>query len=316
MIKEELFKLAGFNRLPMAIASILGGTACAIYVGGFNFYMASMLLLFAIEMQVAANFWNSYIDLRQGYGESADKGVDTKIGDLPTVEIVKEVAIASFIIAGMLGLGIVAMTSWWLIIPGILTVVAIYIYNKPPHPMSRKTYSIIFPFLLFGVVGVFCSYYVQAYNEWQSIEEVVSRGGPAVISGVVIGILAANAQLLDYYIHTSGDILNSKPTISTRFGRDFVRRLFMILGIAFYVICLILIMFFPLSNVNRTVVLILPTLSFVWNCVIWKKIHGADKAGHHRLLNWAIWNPLVYSLVALLLLGIAYAEGYGDTMPL
>ena len=316
MIKDEILKLAGLNHCPMAFASVLAGTACAIYVDGFNFFMASLLLLFAVILQIGANLWNIYTDLRQGYGERIDKGVSMRECEIPLVDIVKEVAIACFVIACMIGLGIVAMTSPWLIIAGVLTAVATYLYNRLPCPLSGTIYSIIFPFLFLGVVGVYCSYYIQAYNQWNSFEEVVSRGWAAAISGIVIGFLAANAQLLSYYIHTSSDLRNSKPTISTRLGKKIVRRLFMILGIAFYLVCILLIMFFPVSNISRLVVLILPTLSFLWNCLIWKKMHGAGRAELRKLLNWAIWNPLVYSLLALLLLGIALAKGYGITMPM
>lgn len=315
MMKDKILKFACLNYCPLALASILAGTTCAMYVDGFNFFMASLLLLLAVILQIGANLWNKYTDMRQEYRDNSDANVGNKEHDVSLVNTVKEVAIACFVIAGMLGMGIVSMTSPWLIIVGALTAAAIYLYNRVPCSLSKTIYSIIFPFLFFGVVGVYCSYYIQAYNQWHSFEEVVSRGWAAAISGIVIGFLAANAQLISYYIHTSSDFRHHNPSTSPHSEKKIVRRLFMILGIAFYLICILLIMLFPLSNVSRLVVLILPTLSFLWNCLIWKKMHVASKTELHKLLNRAIWNPLVYSLLAMLLLGVAFSEIFGITMP-
>ena len=68
--------------LPVSVAGVIAGTACAIILDSFKAVPAIACLLFAILAQIAANFGNEYYDYKNG--------IDRKGRLVPVQEVCRE----------------------------------------------------------------------------------------------------------------------------------------------------------------------------------------------------------------------------------
>ena len=60
--------------LPVSVAGVMAGTACAIYDGGFKTLPFLICLLFAILAQIVSNFANEYFDFKKGLDKKGREG--------------------------------------------------------------------------------------------------------------------------------------------------------------------------------------------------------------------------------------------------
>ena len=59
--------------LPVSVAGVIAGTACAVMRDGFSAVPAVLCLLFAVLAQIASNFGNEYYDFRNGLDKKGDR---------------------------------------------------------------------------------------------------------------------------------------------------------------------------------------------------------------------------------------------------
>jgi 1,4-dihydroxy-2-naphthoate octaprenyltransferase len=108
--------------------------------------------------------FNSYFDYRNGtdtktYNFERDKvlvheGVD------PSHALF--ISVALFGLAGVLGLVLAWLTSWWLLLVGGLCLVVGYAYTGGPYPISRTPFGELFAGGFLGTVLFVLSYFMQA----------------------------------------------------------------------------------------------------------------------------------------------------------
>ena len=60
--------------LPVSVAGVLGGTACAISRHGFSLVPMLICLVFAVVAQIASNFANEYYDFKNGLDRKGREG--------------------------------------------------------------------------------------------------------------------------------------------------------------------------------------------------------------------------------------------------
>ena len=100
--------------LPAALAPVVVGTGTAVALDGFRAVPAVLALLVALALQVGVNYANDYSDGR--------RGTDTdRVGPMRLVGSgaarpgqVLGAALAAFAVAGLAGLALAALSSWWL----------------------------------------------------------------------------------------------------------------------------------------------------------------------------------------------------------
>ncbi len=97
-------------------------------------------------------------------GTDADRVGPTRLvgAGLATPSTVKLAAFGCFGVAGLAGLILAALTSWWLIPVGIAAVAAAWFYTGGPKPYGYAGFGEIFVFVFFGLVAVLGTTYVQA----------------------------------------------------------------------------------------------------------------------------------------------------------
>src|SRR3954454_11426371 len=101
--------------LPAAVAPVFVGTGAAAAVDGFRGLPAVLALVVALALQVAGNYANGYSDGRSG--TDADRVAPMRLvgSGAATPAQVLAAAVLSFAVAGMAGLALAALSSWWLV---------------------------------------------------------------------------------------------------------------------------------------------------------------------------------------------------------
>ena len=172
--------------LPAAIVPVLVGTACAVGDTGAGhgivWWRAGAAMVAAIGIQVGTNYANDYSDGKRGTDDPGQRvGPPRLVGwGLATPESVRRAAIASFAVAGVAGLALAIAVSWWLLLVGVASFAAGWLYTGGPRPYGYAGLGEMFVFLFFGVVATVGSTYVQT-------ERITAL---AVGASVPVGLLA------------------------------------------------------------------------------------------------------------------------------
>ena len=145
--------------LPAAIAPVAVATALA--GSDASLIPALLALIVSLSLQIGVNYANDYSDGIRG--TDADRVGPTRItaAGLATPSSVKAAAFISFGVGAVAGLGLAAMTSWWLIAVGIAAIAAAWGYTGGKSPYGYMGLGELFVFIFFGIVATVGTFYVQ-----------------------------------------------------------------------------------------------------------------------------------------------------------
>jgi 1,4-dihydroxy-2-naphthoate octaprenyltransferase len=115
----------------------------------------------ALALQVGVNFANDYSDGVRGSDEQRVGPVRLVAAGLAPPRQVLTAAFGCFFVAGVAGLALAAVTSWWLVAVGAGCIAAAWFYTGGPKPYGYSGLGEVFVFLCFGVVAVAGTAYVQ-----------------------------------------------------------------------------------------------------------------------------------------------------------
>jgi 1,4-dihydroxy-2-naphthoate octaprenyltransferase len=208
---------ARIRTLPAAVAPVLVGTALAGYAGTFHPLRFLAALIGAIFIQVGTNLSNDYSDARRGADAEDRLGpVRVTAGGLVPPRRVLEATYASFAVAVLAGIYLVAVAGWELLLVGGASILAGVLYTGGPRPYGYEGLGEVFVFLFFGIVAVAGSYFVQVKHlEWE-----------AFALAVPVGLLAASILVVNNYRDIDTDRRAGKRTLAVRLGRERTRILF------------------------------------------------------------------------------------------
>ncbi|HEU5385195.1 MAG TPA: 1,4-dihydroxy-2-naphthoate polyprenyltransferase [Streptosporangiaceae bacterium] len=147
--------------LPAAVVPVLIGSGVAIGYDRFSAGRALLALVVALALQVGVNYANDYSDGVRGSDERRVGPVRLVAAGLAPPRQVLTAALACFFVAGVAGLALAAMTSWWLLAVGAACIAAAWFYTGGPKPYGYNGLGEVFVFLCFGVVAVAGTAYVQ-----------------------------------------------------------------------------------------------------------------------------------------------------------
>jgi 1,4-dihydroxy-2-naphthoate octaprenyltransferase len=194
--------------LPAAVAPVFVGTGVAAALGGFRLVPALLALLVALALQVAVNYANDYSDGRRG--TDADRvGPMRLVGSgAATPRQVLLAAALAFAVAGVTGLVLAALSSWWLVLVGAVCIAAAWTYTGGPLPYGYRALGEVFVFVFFGLVAVVGTTYVQT----RSVE------GLAFAAALPIGLLSVALLVVNNLRDISGDAVVGKRTLAVLVG--------------------------------------------------------------------------------------------------
>ncbi len=208
--------------LPAAVAPVLAGTGVAAYVDSFVWWKALLALVVSLALQVGVNYANDYSDGIRG--TDADRVGPMRLVGSGAAEpaAVKRAAFLAFGVAAVAGLALAATTAWWLVVVGLLSVLAAWFYTGGSKPYGYLGLGEVMVFVFFGLVAVLGTTYVQTETwEWAALWAAVGIGALAC------AILVAN-NLRDIPTDTEA----GKRTLAVVLGDRRTRMLYAVLVVA------------------------------------------------------------------------------------
>lgn len=216
--------------LPAALAPVLVGTGVAAALDGFRPAPAVLALVVALALQVAVNYANDYSDGRRG--TDADRVGPMRLvgsGAAPPGQVLVAAGLA-FGVAAVAGLGLAALSSWWLVAVGAVSMLAAWTYTGGPIPYGYRALGEVFVFVFFGLVAVVGTTFAQTR----------SLDGLAFAAAVPIGLLTVALLVVNNLRDVHGDAAVGKRTLAVLLGEQRTRVFFSALVIgAFVLIALI-----------------------------------------------------------------------------
>ena len=209
--------------LPTAVASVAVGTGLAVNDSSLMPVRALLALLVAIALQVGVNYANDYSDGIKGTDEARVGPVRLVGQRLATPASVRLAAFMSFAVAAILGVILVGLVGqWWLLLVGVASVAAAWLYTGGPSPYGYFGLGEVFVFVFFGLVPVVGTYYVQSLTVTAS----------SVIASVAVGLLACAVLVTNNLRDIPTDTTSGKRTLAVRLGDSRTRLLYLALVIA------------------------------------------------------------------------------------
>ena len=212
--------------LPAAVAPVFVGTGAAVAVGGFRPLPALLALVVALALQVAVNYANDYSDGKRG--TDADRvGPMRLVGSGAAAP--REVLVAAglaFAVAAVAGLGLAALSSWWLVAVGAACIAAAWTYTGGPLPYGYRALGEVFVFVFFGLVAVVGTTFAQT----------LTLPGLAYAVSVPIGLLIVDLLVVNNLRDIEGDALAGKRTLAVLLGDRATRKVFVGLLVAAFVV--------------------------------------------------------------------------------
>src|SRR5690349_2192866 len=181
--------------LPAAVAPVFVGTGAAAALDGFRLVPAVLALVVALALQVGVNYANDYSDGRRGT-DSDRVGPMRLVGSgAASAPQVLRAALTAFAVAGVAGLALAALSSWWLVAVGAVCIVAAWTYTGGPIPYGYRALGEVFVFVFFGLVAVVGTTFAQT----RSVE------GLAVAASVPVGLLIVAILVVNNLRDIAGD---------------------------------------------------------------------------------------------------------------
>ena len=194
--------------LPAAVVPVLIGSGVALGYGRFSWWRALLALVVALALQVGVNFANDYSDGIRGSDERRVGPVRLVAAGLAPPRHVLIAALGCFLAAGVAGLALAAVTSWWLLAVGAACIAAAWFYTGGPKPYGYSGLGEVFVFLCFGVVAVAGTAYVQ-------MKALTWLG---LAASVPAGLLACALLMVNNLRDIDTDTVAGKRTLAVMLG--------------------------------------------------------------------------------------------------
>jgi 1,4-dihydroxy-2-naphthoate octaprenyltransferase len=208
--------------LPAAVSPVLAGTGVAVYDDAAVWWKAALALVVALALQVGVNYANDYSDGVRG--TDADRVGPMRLVGSGTASpgAVKRAALLAFGVAAVAGLVLAATTTWWLVLVGLLCVLAAWFYTGGSRPYGYLGLGEVMVFCFFGLVAVVGTSYVQSQT-WRL---------PALYAAVGIGAIACAILVANNLRDIPTDRAAGKLTLAVRVGDSRTRALYVLLMLA------------------------------------------------------------------------------------
>ena len=193
--------------LPAAVVPVAVGTAVAVGEGIVMWRFLAALIV-ALAIQVGTNFANDFQDGVRGTDDVRVGPVRLVASGLASASAVRTAALASFGLAAVFGLALAAAVGWELVLVGLLSFAAGWLYTGGPKPYGYLGLGEVFVFVFFGLVATVGSFYVQT-------SEVTAL---AVSAAIPVGLLATALLVVNNLRDIPTDAEAGKRTLAVRLG--------------------------------------------------------------------------------------------------
>ena len=273
--------------LPVSIAGVIAGSACAIMLDSFKPLPALLCLLFAILAQVASNFANEYFDFKNGIDKKGRAGFRRGVteGEI-NPNAMKCATFITLFLAALVGLTMLFWGPWWLILVGVVIILFALAYSAGPYPLSHHGLGDVAVIIFFGIVPVTLTAYLQT-ESWIGLEIVLT-------TAVSVGLLAANVLVVNNYRDMEDDAAVNKRTTVVIFGRKVMNWVYFFAGV------LAMAIIYPVWNILPLWAVVIPAVYLIMHYLTWNKMRNANGAELNPLLGQTAVNLFLFALMLLL----------------
>ncbi len=217
--------------LVASVCPVLVGTAVAASAGRLVVWRALAALVVSVAVQVGVNYANDYSDGVRGTDTPERIGpVRLVAAGLASPARVRLASALAFGVAGLAGLALAIAVDPWLLLVGVVSVVAAVLYTGGPRPYGYAGFGELAVLVFFGLVATTGTAYVQ-------VERV---SGLALAASVPVGLGAVAILLANNIRDLDGDRAAGKRTLVVRLGRARSRVAFLATVAAMFVLVAII----------------------------------------------------------------------------
>lgn len=273
--------------LPVSVAGVIAGTACAIMIGSFSAVPAVVCMLFAVLAQISSNFGNEYYDFENGVDRKGREGFRRGVteGEI-SPKAMKSATFVTLSAAAVVGCMMTLFGPWWLLLVCALVVVAALAYSAGPYPLSHHGLGDVAVVLFFGIVPVTVTCYLQT-GSWECL-------GIALPASVATGLLAANVLVVNNYRDMEDDAAVGKRTTVVLFGRKVMGVVYLLSGFVAMAIMYPVWVRLPLWAMAT------PCIYIVLHVATWLAIVRSKGAALNPLLGRTAVNLFLFALMFIL----------------
>ena len=246
----------------------------------FNWTAAMLCLLFALIMQIDANFVNDFFDYIRGNDDT-----ETRLGPLRActqgwvdISNMKKAIATTTIVACLVGLPLVYYGGLEMLLIGVLCVVFCFLYTTHLSYMGMGDLLVL---VFFGIVPICITYYIQLHTcTWQ-----------VFIASLACGLVIDGLLIVNNYRDRDNDNRDGKKTLVVEIGATNTEWLYLALGIAAVLMGVV----FWLNN--HVLAFVLPFIYLLLHVFTWlkmKRIH--EGRALNECLSETARNILIYGL--------------------
>lgn len=160
---KEFFMCTRPHSYPASIAPVLFGATYALgYEIKFSILKFILFLLACLLIQAATNLFNEYYDYKHGLDKIDSEGISGSIvkGNLSPREVMVG-ALVLYALAFILGLILTFMTSHYVLLVGLVCMLAGYFYTGGKYPIAYSPFGEVVSGFFMGTIIIALSFYFQ-----------------------------------------------------------------------------------------------------------------------------------------------------------
>lgn len=218
--------------LPAALSSVIVACALSWYDGVFRLGPALAAMAVALFLQIGSNLANDVFDYERGVDTEARKGpLRVTLAGLLSPGQVKLGMKLVFAAALILWFYLAWTSSWYMILLGLLAVLAAITYTGGPFPFGAYGLGDPLAFLFFGPVAVAGTYFVQA----------LTISPAAWWMSVPVGLIITAILVVNNLRDIATDKAAGRKTLAVRFGEKWARREYLVCLLVAYALVAVLV---------------------------------------------------------------------------
>lgn len=160
---KEFFMCTRPHSYPASIAPVLFGATYALgYEIKFSILKFILFLLACLLIQAATNLFNEYYDYKHGLDKIDSEGISGSIvkGNLSAREVMVG-ALVLYALAFVLGLILTFITSFYVLLVGVVCMLAGYFYTGGKYPIAYSPFGEVVSGFFMGTIIIALSFYFQ-----------------------------------------------------------------------------------------------------------------------------------------------------------
>lgn len=259
--------------LPVSIAGVLGGLACAMAYGHFRLLPFLICLVFAVLAQIVSNFANEYYDYKHGLDRKGREGFRRGVteGDI-SPKAMKRATYWLLAIDCAIGCSLIIWGGWWLILVGLLIAVFALAYSAGPFPLSQRGLGDIAVVIFYGIIPVVFTCYLIT-GGWENAQSTVTVA-------FALGLLSDNVLIVNNYRDVEDDRKVGKLTTVVIFGRKIMSGFYFI---NFTLALLVIALFFVVYG--HFLWIICWTVIEIFYIFVWRKLTKSTGSALNKVLQ-------------------------------